>query len=57
MRRVPLSMTADIGTVNTFPLPPTGNSTSANIAGLSNWRGLSISSRTETVRVSGFSVG
>ena len=57
MRRVPLSMTAEFGTVRTFPLPPTGSSTSANIAGLSIWRGLASSSRTETVRVSGFSVG
>jgi hypothetical protein len=35
MRRVPLSITAESGTVSTGAVPPTGSSTWANIAGLS----------------------
>ena len=57
MRRVPLSITAESGTVSTGVFAPTGSSTCANIAGLSSWPGLASSMRTGTVRVSALSVG
>ncbi len=57
MLRVPLSITAESGTVSTGVLAPTCSSMWANIAGLSSCRGLASSTRTGTVRVSAFSVG
>jgi hypothetical protein len=55
--RVPLSMTADTGTLTTGPFADTDSSTCANMAGLSSRPGLASSTRTGTVRVSALSVG
>ena len=52
-----VSITAESGTVSTGALPPTETSTWANIAGLSFWLGLAISTRTGMLRVSAFNVG
>ena len=54
---LPLSITAEFGTVTTEAAPATGMSTSANIAGFKRPLGLASSIRTGTVRVSAFSVG
>jgi hypothetical protein len=50
-------MTAEVGTVSTFPLLGAASSMSAYIAGLSRPPGLASSSRTVTVRVCAFRVG
>ena len=57
IRRVPLSITAETGTLGTAARVASGSSTWANIDGLSSRPGLASSMRTGTARVSAFSVG